>query len=282
MYSLRLAVIAVLVTATIKPSFGQIDTTSGPLAYGGGLVVGASLDAGHIAVFEGSDACGAFDGGWSLGVLAAFRVHYALTSRLALCGSLGWTFDRSSFTAAPVGRQLIYDAVSDALVDVDREYRLTAFTNAINATFGAGWCPISRWEFALEAIASLRIGGSSTVTDAVLGPGDVAFDDGSRQHELARSSVPAPGLSIGAGLVVRRRIDIGRGWALYPRLDLSDVEAATDRGDAWSTRRVGVGLDVMFDRPVRITQPATPADVPPQRARLSTPTATRHNLHEFA
>jgi len=243
LFLILLGVCPVLVTAQSPEEDG---VRLGPQIFLGAI----GQQSGSFPVYFG-DVCGEFSDGrpfeFGAGAIATYRRSkwgsYGIDLRL------GYRRLTSRYTSRPGVRQLILDASTGDVIELDREFRFDATTDYVDLDLRLAWSPMSPFRLSAGATLSAAIGGLFEQTDNILGPQNRAFSDGESIH-IMPFGIAVSRAPVTAGIVFTAGTDIrlDKRRSIVPELRIRTDITSLVREEAWRSISAGVGIGfLLFD-----------------------------------
>lgn len=249
--------ISLLLLLLVLPAGAQ--PPDAPLSIGLTAGYGRGFVSGEFPVFNGSPACGIFDGGSEAGT----RLGSLLTIPKLIGGSVGFRIGLSfshrteSFVAAPVDPQPVRDPQLGTIVDLEREYRHTSTFNRLELELLGSGAIGDRLRWFIGPTLSYRTSASFEQYDYVTGPENFLFEDGEVRHVMEdRYPLSTRPIELGALFGTGYRLSISERIAVQPELYLR----FTFPGGVAEYPRTTVGGDL---RLALHYSPAPPPEPPP-------------------
>lgn len=261
---------AVLVIAAVSPfpllSQQQRDTTHrssfliGPF---GSYMLGAQT--GQFQVFAGSPGCGTFDGATltsvMFGVAATYRHDTADPLSITARGS--WSRTEAIYSTSPLEDQRLFDTVAQQVIELEREYRLTANSTRLTLDLLADYQPLRGLILSIGPSFSYRLNGTFQQTDNIIAPADRSFNDGERQRSMAQGQ-QLTATSFGFGPVIRVAADFpfAKRMRLQPELAARAQVVSAVQQMGWYGVTGSAGITLLFDLSPAPDTPTTPIVIP--------------------
>jgi outer membrane protein OmpA-like peptidoglycan-associated protein len=227
---------------------------------GAGIATGAASVTSSIPVYRGDPGCGSYGSASTLPLIAslALRVPSAFARGIGLGARAGMALQRTELTAVPIDPQHAVDPSTGALVDVEREIRLTSqlttLTLDLTATFEVGGFTVSA-----GPTVGFNATSSETTRDVIMDPSFATFRSGERERDVPDATVlTRQALAAGGVLDVSYLIGLGGRAFLAPHVELRFGALSPYADASWTQLMVGGGADVLFDL---TPAPRTPAPV---------------------
>lgn len=240
----------------------------------GSYSIGAQT--GEFQVFAGSPGCGVFNGATlssvMFGIAASYRRDTAAPFSITARGS--WSRTEAIYSTPPLEDQRLFDTVAQQVIELEREYRVTATATRLAIDLLADYQPMRGLLLSAGPAFSYRLGGTFRQTDNIIAPADRSFSNGERQRSMAQGQQLTPN-AFGFGPVVRVAADIpfARRMRLQPELAARAELLSGVQEMGWYGISGSAGLALLFD-----LSPAPAADTPsvpaPQPPDTLPPTPT--------
>lgn len=263
--------ITMLVLGTIAPSplpaQQHPDTTAHPsflIGPFGSYLLGAQT--GTFQVFAGSPGCGTFDGAQRTATMFGIAATYRrdTSHHLSVTARASWGRAEATYATAPLEDQRLFDTVAQQVMELQREYRLTATTTQLSLDLLADYQPMPGLLVSAGAWFSYRLGGTFQQTDNILAPADRSFNDGERQRNMAQGQqLTAASFGLGPVLRVAADLPFAKRMRLQPELAARAEVVSGVKEMGWYGISGVAGLTLMFDLSPAPDTPTTPITPPP-------------------
>lgn len=227
---------------------------------GGGAGVAFGFDSADLPVYSSNSECGTFESGSGIRGAVDGRLVLPMffSSAVGLDSRLRLSIGSSRLTAEPVVPTVIRDAEGDALVTLDREFRIDRSTISVAVDLLAR-IAFDRIAVGIGASIGDRVSSTTEQTDNVLGPGANRFPNGQSSQMMSLDSRETAPISIAPMLTASYAIPVSERASIVPELALRFDLMSSVRVGSWRTVELGLGVALMFD----LTPAATPIDAGP-------------------
>ena len=196
------AALLLLMVSHPEPHLHAQSTPSAPISFGIAGGYGRGVVSGTFPVFNGSPACGVFDGGDQ----ESIRFGPILSSPELFGKGIGLRFGllfgnlTDRFVALPIDPQRVRDPELGTIVELEREYRHTASFRRLQLELLAAGAPGDRLRWFAGPTISWQISSSFEQYHMVVGPDNFMFDDGEVRHAM-EDRYPLSSRALGFGAV---------------------------------------------------------------------------------
>jgi outer membrane protein OmpA-like peptidoglycan-associated protein len=227
----------------------------------------AGARSGSIPVYAASSDCGVFksgsltapSGGGELLLPSFFSERFGLLARAA------WRRESGTMETTPVDQQSAVDPGSEALVVLDRRYRLALTTSTIvldllpRLRLGSGWA------VAAGPVLGYRLDVQSTQTDNVLGPNGLRLAGGQQAQVMINGvSLSASPFVFGLAAAVSHELPVGQRTLLIPAITAHTELSSAVKEASMRAFSVGAEVSLLFDlTPIPAPPPPPPPPPPP-------------------
>ncbi|MBL7988727.1 MAG: OmpA family protein [Chlorobi bacterium] len=229
----------------------------------GSYLLGAQT--GTFQVFAGSPGCGTFDGAQLtttlFGIAAAYRRD--TSDQIFITARASWARAEATYAAAPIEDQRLFDTVAQQVIELQREYRLTATTTRLCLDLLADYQPMPGLLLSAGPWFGYRLGGTFQQTDNILAPADRSFNDGERQRNMAQGQqLTANQFGFGPLIRVAADFPFAKRMRLQPELAARAQLTSGVQEMGWYGISGAAGLSLLFDLSPAPDTSATPTQIP--------------------